>query len=88
MDVADSDATTVVGVHSAPLQRRTELPVAFEFAAFVQAKSISLEETAVAEMRVGAGGAEPPVCARANCKLKTVTWTPMNHIATLAFRIR
>lgn len=63
MDVASSDATTVVGMQPDPTHRNTELPVAFEFAGFVQAKSISLEEAAAAEMRFGAGGAESPVPA-------------------------
>ena len=56
MDVADSDAIAVVGVQPEPVQRKTELPVAFEPIGFVQTKSISVAETAVAETRVGAGG--------------------------------
>jgi hypothetical protein len=59
VDVASSDAIEVVGVQLEPVQRRTELPVAFEPAGSVHTKSISAEEVAVAETRVGGGGALP-----------------------------
>jgi hypothetical protein len=61
--VADTDAIAIVGVQPEPVQRKRELPAAFELAGFVQTKSISLEETAVTETRVGADGADSPVCA-------------------------
>ena len=87
VDVADSDAIATIGVQPEPVQRNTELPVEFEFAGLVQTKSISLEETVVAEMRVGASGAESPLCAWATWMLNISAGTPMNHIATLGFRM-
>lgn len=53
--VAARVAIAVEGVQEAPMHCRTRIPVALA-ALFVQAKSISVEETAAAVFSVGAAG--------------------------------